>query len=178
MIIDILFLLIMIFAIYRGFRKGFIVGVFSMIAFIIGLAAALKLSIIVANYFKNAGNFTSRWLPVLSFILVFIIVVLLINLGARLIEKTLKVVMLGWLNKLGGILLYASLYIIIFSIFLFFAEKSSVMKPGLIQQSQVYAYISPWGPKVIDNFGKIIPLFKDMFAQLEGFFDSIAKKAS
>ncbi len=178
MIIDILFLLMMIFAIFRGLSKGLILGVFSMIAFIIGLAAALKLSVLVANYFRNAVAFSTRWLPVLSFVLVFIVVVLLINLGARLIEKTLQLVMLGWLNRLGGLLLYVGLYIIIFSIFLFFAEKAYLLKPEVIQQSQTYPYIAPWGPKVVDNFGKIIPLFKDMFVQLEGFFESIAKKAS
>ena len=177
MIIDFFFVVMIIFAVFRGFKKGLILGVFSMLAFIIGLAAALKLSIILTNYLKNNIAFSSRWLPVLSFILVFIIVVLLVNLGARLIEKTIQLAMLGCLNRLGGVLLYVILYSIIFSIFLFFAEKANLLKPEVIRQSQTYSYIAPWGPKVIDNFGTVIPLFKDMFAQLEGFFESIAKKA-
>ena len=178
MIIDIIFLLLMVFAVFRGYSKGLILGVFSFLAFIIGLAAALKLSVWVANYFKKDIGFTARWLPVLSFILVFIVVVLLINLGARLIAKTMQLVMLGWLNRLGGILLYILLYGIIFSIFLFFAEKVYLFKAEVIHQSYAYPYISPWGPKVIDNFGSIVPFFKDMFVQLESFFESIAKKAS
>ena len=53
MIIDIAFAIVMILAIFKGFSKGFIVGIFSLLAFIIGLAAALKLSVVVANYLRK-----------------------------------------------------------------------------------------------------------------------------
>ena len=42
--------------------------------------------------------------------------------------------------------------------------------------SVAYPYIKPLGPEVIDGFGKIIPLFKDMFTNLENFFENIAGK--
>jgi membrane protein required for colicin V production len=60
---------------------------------------------------------------------------------------------------------------------MFFAEKIFLLKPDVIESSVVYKYVSPWGPKVIDNLGKIIPVFKDMFSQLEGFFESLAHKS-
>ena len=177
MIIDIIFLLLMIFAMFRGFSKGLILGIFSMITLLIGLAAALKFSVVVANYLKGEGS-SGKWLPVISFILVFIIVVLLVRLGAKLIEKTIQLAMLGWLNRLGGIIFYVLLYSIVFSIFLFYAEKMNLIKPGTNADSQVYPYIAPWGQKVIDNMGRVIPWFKDMFEQLEGFFGKVAQKAS
>ena len=177
MVIDIIFILVMIFAVFKGISKGLVLGIFSLLTVLIGLAAALKLSAILANYLKgNIGSF-GKWIPVLSFILVFIVVILLVKLGARVIEKTIQLAMLGWLNRLGGILFYSALYIIIFSIFLFYAEKMYLVKQETILQSQVYPYIAPWGAKVIENLGKIIPFFRDIFAQLEGFFDIVAKKA-
>lgn len=99
------------------------------------------------------------------------------GLGARLIKKTIDLAMLGWLDRLGGMLLYIVIYTIIFSVILFFAEKILLLKADVIANSVVYKYVSPWGPKVIDNLGKIIPFFKDMFTQLEHFFEGIAKKA-
>ena len=101
MIIDIVFLFIMILAIFKGLRKGFILGIFSLLAFIIGLAAALKLSAVVAAYLQKNVVTASRWLPVLSFLLVFIVVILLVGLGARLIKKTIDFAMLGWLDRIG-----------------------------------------------------------------------------
>lgn len=176
MIIDIAFFLVMAVALFKGLRKGFILGIFSLLAFIIGLAAALKLSAIVAVYLEKNVVASSKWLPVLSFLLVFLAVVLLVNLGARLIKKTVDIAMLGWLDRLGGIILYIIIYTIIFSIILFFAEKLLILKPEVIAKSVVYKYVMPWGPKVINNLGNIIPFFRDMFIQLESFFESIAKK--
>ncbi|MDQ6761444.1 MAG: CvpA family protein, partial [Bacteroidota bacterium] len=168
--------LTMLVAIFKGIRKGFIIGIFSLLAFIIGLAAALKLSAIVAKYLEQNILTATKWLPALSFFLVFIIVVLLVNLGAKLIKKTFDLAMLGWLDRLLGIILYIILYTIIFSILLFFAEKMLLLKAQVILESKTYNYIAPWGPKVIDNLGNIIPLFRDMFAQLQSFFENIAEK--
>ncbi len=177
MIIDIAFILTMIIAIFKGLSKGFIIGIFSLLAFIIGLAAAIKLSAMVAAYLSKNVISATKWLPVISFLLVFIVVILLVGLGARLIKKTIDFALLGWVDKLAGMFLYIIIYTIIFSILLFFAEKILVIKPDVIGSSIVYKYVSPWGPKVIDNLGKIIPFFKDMFLQLENFFESVAQKS-
>ena len=178
MIIDIAFLLVMILAIFKGLSKGFVIGIFSLLGFIIGLAAALKLSAVVATYLHNHLIESTRWLPVISFLLVFIIVILLVGIGAKLIKKTIDLVMLGWLDRLGGMVLYIIIYTIIFSVILFFAEKLLVLKSGVTGSSVVYKYVSPWGPKVINGLGNIIPFFKDMFMQLEGFFEGLAKKSA
>ncbi len=176
MLIDIAFFLVMILAVFKGFTKGFVVGIFSFIAFIIGLAAALKLSAIVAHHFeKSAGTFI-KWLPVLSFALVFIVVVLLINIGARIIKKTLSIVMLGWLDRIGGIVLYVIIYTIIFSVILFFGEKMFLIKPATVAASGVHDFVAPWGPKLMNNLGKIIPVLKDLFSQLQAFFETLGHK--
>ena len=52
-----------------------------------------------------------------------------------------------------------------------------LIKHDVVDSSRIYPYIAPWGPKVIDNLGKIIPAFKDMFAELEDFFAGLAKKS-
>lgn len=174
MIIDIVFAIIMVIAILKGYQKGLIIAVFSIVAFIIGLAAALKLSTVVAGWLKDSTSLSAKWLPFISFALVFLGVVLLVRLGAKLIEKSFQAVLLGWVNRLGGIVFYAALYIIIFSIFLFYAEKVQLLKPSTIASSQTYSFIQPWGPKVIDGFGKVIPIFKDMFEDLSNFFGGVS----
>ncbi|MEO8720645.1 MAG: CvpA family protein [Ginsengibacter sp.] len=176
MVIDFSFLIVFIIAVFKGFRKGLIVGIFSFTAFIIGLAAALKLSAVVASRFESSVGMMAKWLPVISFAIVFIIVVLLVNIGARVIRKTIRMVMLGWIDKLGGILFYVIIYTIIFSVILFFAEKTFIVKPQTIAASTMHDYVAPWGPKVIDNLGKIVPVFKDMFTQLQSFFETLSYK--
>ncbi len=115
MIIDIVFFILMVWAIYKGYSRGLIVALFSVLALIIGLAAAIKLSAVVAIYIKNNVSIATQWLPILSFALVFILLVILVRVGAGLIEKTVKMAMLGWANRIGGIILYAGLSTVIFT---------------------------------------------------------------
>ena len=176
MLIDIIFAVCMVIAILKGFQKGLVVAIFSIVAFIIGLAAALKLSTVVAGYLKDSISVSAKWLPFISFVLVFLGVILLVRMGAKMIEKTLQVAMLGWVNRLGGIIFYAVLYLLILSIFLFYAQKLQLLQPSTIQSSLTYSFVQPWGPKVINGIGNFIPFFKDMFADLEAFFTGISNK--
>ena len=176
MLIDVSFLILMIFACIKGIRKGLIIAVFSVIGFIAGLAAALKLSSFVAIHLSSQLNSRGKWLPVISFIFVFLAVAFLVNLAGRLIEKSISLVMLGWVNRLGGMLFYVFLYSIIFSIFLFYAVQLNFIKLSTIQASNIYPYIQPLGPWVINSIGTVIPFFKDMFNQLQQFFGGIPDK--
>lgn len=177
MFVDIIGLILLVWAAFKGLRNGLIVGLFSFFAFIIGLAAALKLSAVAAEYIGINTNIGKRWLPFIAFTAVFLIVVLLVRLGAKAIEGVLRIAMLGWLNKLGGIALYILLYFFIFSIILFFAAQLHLLKNETLEASVLYPYIKPLAPKIINALGYLLPFFKNMFAQLETFFEGISSKA-
>src|SRR4029453_13041170 len=134
---------ILILAIIKGYRQGLIIALFSAIAFIIGLAAAMKLSVVAAGYLGKAVKISDKWLPIISFAVVFLIVVLLVRLGAKLIQKSVEFAMLGWVNRVGGILLYACLYILIFSILVFYAEQLNLIKTETKTASVTYPYVQP-----------------------------------
>lgn len=176
MIIDLILGIIILIAIFKGYQRGLIIGLFSLVSVIIGLAAAMKLSTVVAGYIGEAVNVSDEWLPVISFAIVFIVVVLLIRLGANAIERTVEVVMLGWLNKLGGIIFYVAIYTVVFSVLLFYAEQVNLVRSETIEKSISYSYVQPWGPRVINSVGSIVPLFRDMFAELERFFENVSKE--
>jgi membrane protein required for colicin V production len=168
----------MIIAIFKGLRNGLVVAIFSLLAFIIGLLAAIKLSAVVAGYLGENVNVSQRWLPVIAFAVVFIVVVFLVRLGAKAIEGVLKVAMLGWINRIGGVILYIVLYLFIFSVLLFYMEQLHFIKPSTIENSVTYEHIKPIGPAIMNVFGSILPVFKNMFAGLESFFDNLASSSS
>lgn len=176
MLIDIIFIALLVMAIFKGYTRGFIVAIFSVLALVVGLAAALKLSVVTAAWLKDTVNIAAKWLPFLAFTLVFLVVVLLVRLGARAIEKTAALAFLGWANKLAGVLLYSVLYMIVLSVCLFYAGKLNIISAETIASSKTYSFIQPWGPKTVDFIGKLIPFFKDMFQQLEDFFAGISNK--
>ena len=174
MIIDLIYALLLVLATIKGFQRGLIVGLFSFVALVVGLAAALKLSTVVAGYLADSVNISAQWLPFIAFLVVFIGVVLLIRLGAKAIESAVEVVMLGWLNRLGGILLYIAMYTLVYSVLLFYAGKMGLIQEATIEKSMTFYWIEPLGPQVIGAIGSIIPWFKDLFGELTAFFDKVA----
>ncbi|RYY24075.1 MAG: CvpA family protein [Chitinophagaceae bacterium] len=174
MLIDVILVALLLFAIFKGLRKGFIVAIFSLIAFIVGLVAALKLSTVVAAYLDDSVNISARWLPFLSFALVFLLVVLLVRLLAAAVESMVEMAMMGWANRIAGVMLYAVLYIVVFSVLLFFATQMNFFDEKTLEESISYEYISPAGPLVIDGIGSLLPWFKDMFGELQEFFTRLS----
>jgi membrane protein required for colicin V production len=176
MLIDIIFAILLVLALFKGYRMGLIVGIFSFLGIMIGLAAALKLSAIVARRIGPAVNVSEKWLPFISFVIVFFVAILLVRWGARLLQKAIEIAMLGWINKLGGILFYAAIFITVYSIVLFYADGLGLIREETIQNSVTYSFIKPWGPRVINAFASVVPIFKDMFTGLQDFFEGVGKK--
>ena len=172
--IDIIFLIVIVIGAIKGIQRGFIISVFSVAAMIIGLAAAMKLSTVVAEYLEDSVNISARWLPVISFLLVFVVVVILVRLGANLLQKTLEIAFLGWVNRFAGAILYILLYTIIFSVVLFYAEQLTLVEKDRIEDSKVYPWVEPIGPYVINGVGKLIPFFENMFKELKAFFENMS----
>lgn len=177
MFIDIFFLVLMLLACVKGYSKGLIIALFSVVGLIAGLAAALKLSAYAAGKLSGTFDTAGKWLPVISFVLVFVIVVFLVSMAGKLLQKSVEMVMLGWLNRIAGIILYALLYTLVFSVFLFYAVQLKIISAETVQASRIYPYIQPLGPWLMDSLGNIIPVFKNMFGQLQDFFGKIPESS-
>jgi membrane protein required for colicin V production len=141
--IDILFLIMMTFAVFKGLRNGLIVAVFAIVAWIVGLIAAFRFADVAASYLRGKLDMSERTLYIVSFILVFVLVTLIINLGAKLVEKTVELVLLGWVNRLGGIFFYVLLYALLFSVLIYFAERVKLVSAETIAGSRVYPWVKP-----------------------------------
>lgn len=173
MIVDLLIAFSLIAAIIKGWRKGLILSLFSVIALIVALAAAMKLSVVIAEKF---GGDSSKYLPVLSFLIIFILIALLIRLIAKIIEKAVDLAMLGWLNKLGGIALYSFIYLAVLSIILFYLKEAAIISENAFKASNFYLYIEPLGPAVMNSLGNLFPVFKNMFTELQEYFSHLGTK--
>ncbi|MEO6914694.1 MAG: CvpA family protein [Chitinophagaceae bacterium] len=174
MLIDLTVLLVLIFAVFKGLRQGLIVAVFSLAGLLIGLAAALKLSALTAAYLSGTLNVGVKWLPVLSFLLVFIASVMLVRLIATALQKTVELAMLGWANRIGGMVAYGIIYLLILSVTFFYLEKIQLISDTAIAESKTYPLIRPLAPRAIGLLGSILPFLKDIFAQLSAFFETVA----
>lgn len=101
--LDALILLPLGYAAYRGFKHGLIIEVFTLMALVLGLYAGIHLSDSVADFMKNSFGWTSKWLPVLSFTVVFLAVGAMVYFAGKALERVVRVASLSPINKFLGV---------------------------------------------------------------------------
>lgn len=121
--IDIILVLLLVFSAIGGFKNGLIVELASLAALILGIWGAIHFSYITSDFFIENLNFNSEHLPVISFIVTFVVIVILVHIVANTVEKLLETVMLGFVNKLAGLVFGVVKSALILSIILLIFDK-------------------------------------------------------
>ncbi len=103
-ILDIILLICFVPSLIQGFRKGFISQVIAIISIIAGVWMSARFANIVSGWIGQYIQGSEQVLKVVAFALIFIAVIAVLALLGKLIEGTIKLVMLGWLNRLLGVL--------------------------------------------------------------------------
>jgi membrane protein required for colicin V production len=173
MALDITGIVIIFLFFIRGYMKGLIVAAFSVLAILLGLLCALKLSQSFASWLLANGYISSPWAQVVSYAALFIGVVLLVRMTGRILEKAVEGLLLGTVNKLLGGLLYAFLGTILWSSVLWIGDKAHIISAATIAASKTYPSLAALAPWFFEQAGKLLPFVQDTFAKLEHFFDTV-----
>ena len=117
--IDIIIILLVLLAAFKGFSRGLIKEVLSLISLIAGVYIATNFSVYFEKHLTNNFPKFEDIISVVSFVLVFLIVFLSLKLAAILISKLAKSLQLGLVNKLLGLLFGGVKVLLILSFVLF-----------------------------------------------------------
>ena len=170
MFIDLVCGALLFFAAWRGWRAGFFSAVFSFAGIFIGFFLAMKCSAFVANYLKENNITEARWATLFAFVLIVLVVWLLLQLLAKALSIAANAIMMGWLNKSAGGLIFVFIYILMISGVFLFLDQLSVFSKETIDASFLYPVIRPVAPALLTNAGEWIPWFKETFSDLNRSF--------
>src|SRR5690606_10222741 len=115
----------------------------------------------------------ARWLPLLSYLMVFILLAWLIRLVGRIAEKAMSWLVLGWLNRLGGAALYGFLACLTGSMLLWLLEQLLILPEETLQDSVLLTWIRPLAPRLAGMITEIFPFLKQWFEDLSSAFESL-----
>lgn len=101
-IFDVIILIILLYGLIKGFIKGFIIEVAGIIALILGVTGSFKFASILEVYLNSYVDWSPKTVQIISFIILFIIIIYAVSLLAKMITKTLKIIALGMINRIFG----------------------------------------------------------------------------
>jgi membrane protein required for colicin V production len=164
-VLDYIILALLILFVIQGVRKGFIISLATFIALGLGIWVAVHFSNYLDKILTDTFHPSGTWLPILSFTITFLAVVILVLLVAKGVEKLVSLVGMGLLNRIAGGIFGLAKGILFVSVLLFilvsFDKKESMISKETKEKSMVYSYVNPVFPWIIKLTGAEIRFPKE-----------------
>ena len=140
--LDIILLICFIPGIIRGISKGFLEQALSLAGIVLSVWAAFKFSALVCGWIKPYLSLSETTLNVVAFALILIAVSIVVLLVAKLLTKVLEMSMLGWLDKILGLVFALVVNALLLGVFVILFDtlnlKFGFVKPEVLDGSVVY----------------------------------------
>lgn len=150
--IDIILIVPLLWAAYRGFTKGLIIEVASLAALILGIWGAIKFSWFTSELLVEKFEMTTQYLHLISFSITFVAIVIAVHLLARVLDKLAKLVALGLVVRVTGAIFGVIKIAFVLSIILVIintADRSKGFLPTKeVEGSLLYKPISGFAPSI------------------------------
>ena len=88
--LDILILIPILYGAYKGFKHGFVIELFTLLAILVGIYVGIHFSDYTANWLKSSLEIDSEYLPVIAFTFTFLIVGAMIFFAGKMIETRVR----------------------------------------------------------------------------------------
>ncbi len=154
---------------FKGFRKGVIVELTSLLALVLGIYGAIHFSGYVAEQLTSYIDWDKRYVDLASFGLTSVGIIFGVSLLGKMLTSLAKLVMLNGVNRMLG-LLFGGLKLAVFSgvILIFFMKANALfgfIPSEIIEQSLLCETLLGLGEWIFDY----VPEGK---AQIDGFLES------
>ena len=159
--LDIVLIVVIGIAAFIGLRKGIIKMALILAGLIVGIVVAGRYYASFSQYLPFISSPT--WAKVAAFTIIFIGIMMIAALLARLLESTASAIMMGWANRLVGAILGFILGALFCGVILAVWAKY-IGTPGVVAQSQV-------APVLLGTFPKVLALLPQDFDSVRSFFE-------
>ena len=160
-ILDVVLLLCLIPAVIMGLKKGFIALVVAIVSLILGGWLAYRFSSAVTGWIAEWIDASGPVLDIISFILIFAAVVTLLFLLGKVLETSIKIILLGWLNRLLGLVFALFKYAIIIGLLIILFDSIND-KFGIVSEKYLDSSFMYSGFRQMAY--SIFPYLKSLFA--------------
>ena len=158
--LDIILLVCFLPGIIRGLSKGFLEQALALVGVVVSVWAAFHFSALVCGWLKPYFDISERALNAIAFVVILIAISLLFLLLAKLLTKVAEMAMLGWVNRLLGLVFALAVNALIIGVFLIMFDTVNVkfgfVKPEILDGSIVYTTL-----RDISYF--VFPYLKELF---------------
>ena len=121
--LDIILIIPILIGAWKGFRNGLIIELFTLLALLVGIYAAIHFSDYAVNILESDFDYNGKYSPVIAFILTFLVIGALVFFLGKALEKVVSIVQLSAINKFAGIVFGVTKMMFVSSIIVIILES-------------------------------------------------------
>lgn len=163
--LDIILAIPLLWLTYKGFTKGLIIELSSLLALVLGIYVSIHFSDVAAGFLTQWFSIDPAYQGVIAFATTFIIVVIIINLLGHLLAKLADMVALGFLNKITGAIFGLLKGALLLSIILFIINKFDTSHRFITNDKRESSYLFKPVESLAPALFEIISLDADSLLQ-------------
>lgn len=134
--IDIIVLLFLLWGAYRGFSKGLIIEVATLLGLVFGVYVAIKYSSYTEDILVDFLNISSRYISYIALAVTFVLVAIVVYIIGKLLTKLIDIISLGLINKLLGTILGVAKYFVVVCVLLMVIDALNIKFQFLSEETQ------------------------------------------
>jgi membrane protein required for colicin V production len=163
---DILIAILLVLGGFLGYKRGFLMELFFLCAIMLGVFLGFRLMGAGVDYLHRQFNADTTFLPYLSFLIIFVLVVLVVSLLGRQVKRLVDSTFLGSVDALAGALLGALKYMFCASVIIWLISSFHYSLPtAWTKDSWLYPVTAGFAPRIARIVGDFLPFFKEIFKQ-------------
>jgi membrane protein required for colicin V production len=161
---DITIVIILLVGAYAGFKEGFLMELFSLLALLLGVLGGFKLMGWAMLYLADHFNVDKKVLPYVAFGVVFIAIVISVRLLGNMIKLSLDKSFLGRIDQVAGGFLGVIKTAFMLSILIWLVDSLRFKFPERwTEDSWLFPKVASFAPAVTGWIGEWFPIFRDVF---------------
>lgn len=154
--IDIIIVVCFLPALYFGIKNGLVIQVVSFCVIYFGIKLSLLFSNPVTEWLDHSLGVQGFWAKFISFFLIFLAVAVILSLLGNIVERIVKVTLLGWVNRLLGVILSFLICAVILASIAYFLNKingsTGLIDSSNFSSSKFYPLLLEMGQTIFSNF--------------------------
>ncbi|MEM1406217.1 MAG: CvpA family protein [Bacteroidota bacterium] len=172
-IFDVVIIGFLVFGAFKGYRKGFLLEAIAILSFILAIIGGFRLLHWGMSVLDEHFDINGELLPYLSFLLIFIVIVVGMNFIGRFLKKIIDMTLLGSVDNLAGALLAVLKWAFGISVILWLSNSFGMALQGTwTSDSILYPYLLTLAPRIVDMVSNVMPFASDLFETIQDLLKS------
>mgnify|MGYP000993109796 CR=1 FL=1 len=147
--------------------------IIGILAFVLAIIGGFKLMEYGMTYLDDYFEDFDNLLPFISFLVIFLGILILINMLGKVVKKMIDLTLLGGVDNFAGAIIGIAKWAIGLSIVLWLTHHYGIELPGQNEDLVLYPFLTDLAPNVIESAGGILPFAEELFDSIKDLISPI-----